>query len=136
MLRTIIASCAVLAATASECRVDQPDAWYDPSVSHHLKHAESGAIIGVAVYSLTATVTESRADRYATAIAAGAIVGVAYEVEHASRHCYADPVDAAWVTVGAAVGALAADVTGQTVSLLVRREEGGTTVGATIAWRF
>lgn len=109
-LRIAFLSATTIALSAAEhVAVDRPDDWYRPDVSHHGKHAVGGAVIGAVAYAAGSLVTDSRPKRVALAVAAGAAIGLGYElIEGRDGKSFVDPVDAAWVTVGAAAGATAA----------------------------
>jgi hypothetical protein len=112
--------------------VDRPERWADMSASHHGQHAAGGAAIGAASY-LASVGLDDRGKRYAVAIAAGVTAGVGFELWEGRRGTsYADPIDAAYVAMGAAAGALAADLTGRTLSVALTP----TSAAVGIAWRF
>ncbi len=118
---------------AAEVRVDEPDRWSEPSASHHGKHFLGGIPLGVGAYAMTSLGDIPIGDRFITAAAAGAIVGVGFEVVRGwDGSSYIDPVDAAWVVVGSIAGAGLAHLTGSAVSLAARPGQ----ASVTVAWRF
>ncbi len=118
---------------AAELAIDQPDAWWEPSASHHGKHFLGGLAVGAGSYALTSLGPVPVGDRFITAAAAGAIVGVGFEVIRGwDGSAYIDPCDAAWVVLGSVAGAGLAHLTGQAMS--VRASPDVVAVG--IAFRF
>ncbi len=118
---------------AAELAIDQAPLWWEPSASHHGKHFLGGLPVGAGAYALTSLTDAPVEDRFITAAAAGAIVGVGFEVVRGwDGSSYVDPVDAAWVVVGSVAGAGLAHLTGQAMS--VRASPDVVAVG--IAWRF
>lgn len=111
---------ALRVAGAEVVGIDQPSRWFDPGASHHLEHGLGGAAIGVTGYAAAALVTDNRERRLAFAAGTGAVVGIGYELARGrDGTSLADPIDAAWVAAGAVAGALAADLTGQALSLAI-----------------
>jgi hypothetical protein len=137
-LPCVLACAAACACAGAEVGVDEPRRWYDLAASHHGQHALGGAALGALGYGAAALVTEERDRRVACGIALGVVVGVGYEVAMAARggdgHSEgpADPVDAAWVAVGALAGVVVADLTGQAVELAVTPRS----AAIVVAWRF
>jgi hypothetical protein len=131
-MRLALALLATIAANAAalDLAVDQPDRWYDPAVSHHGKHGLGGVVLGAVVFEAARVATDDRATRYCTAFAAGAVVGIGYEVAHGSDATLIDPIDAAWVAVGSLVGAGLADLTEGALSIAPTR--GGASLVATL----
>lgn len=125
-------------ASALEVAVDDAGRWYDVGTSHHGQHALGGAAIGALGYGAAALTTDRRDCRLAAGIAVGAVAGIGFELAAAAgggdRHgeTLVDPIDAAWVVVGAAAGAVLADLTHEAVTIAVTP----TSVGAAVAWRF
>jgi hypothetical protein len=113
----MMAVCLDGTATALDVAVDRPGDWWNPQASHHSHHMEGGVVIGALGYEGAALVTDARDRRIAFGTAVGVAVGVAYEVEQAGGGTLADPVDAAWVGVGALIGAVVADATNDAVSV-------------------
>lgn len=139
-MRTALLSLLAAAAFGSEAMhfaVDQPGSWYDPAVSHHARHGLGGGAIGALAYVGTVRLTPERDRRIAAATAIGLAVGAAYEVARGrDGSAYVDPIDALWVGAGAFAGAALADLTGQALSVAMRPESGGTTIVASVVWRF
>lgn len=130
--------CLAASASALEVAVDDSARWYDLGASHHGQHALGGAAIGALGYGAAALVTDQRDRRLASGIALGAVAGVGFELLAAERggdghgENLVDPIDAAWVVVGAAAGALLADLTHEAITIAATP----TSVGAAVAWRF
>jgi uncharacterized protein YfiM (DUF2279 family) len=118
---------------AMDVAIDQPDNWYDPQASHHAKHLVGGAAFGAVTFTAAELVTDSRPGAYVLAIAGGLCLGAGYELWNGRNgSCYVDPVDVAWTTAGAAIGAVIADYTGQAIGLALTHDS--VAVSARVAW--
>jgi hypothetical protein len=129
----MMALCLDGSALAMDVAVDRPGDWWNPQASHHAEHAMGGALIGVAGYMGASLVTDDSDKRIAMGTACGLAIGAAFELERGrDGGCYVDPVDVAWTTAGALVGAVVADLTNDLATVAF----GPRGASITVAWRF
>jgi len=118
--------------TAATIAVDQPDGWYRYDVSHHGKHAQMGAVVGVAGWATGYALDCGRAGRILTGTGAAFAVGIGYEVARGKGSTYMDPVDAAWTGVGGLASSLLCELGYSALSVATTADS----AAVAVAWRF
>ena len=118
--------------TAATIAVDQPSGWYRYDVSHHGKHAQMGAVVGIAGWATGYALDCNRTGRIAIGTGSALAVGIGHEVARGKGSTLIDPIDAAWTGVGGLASSLLCELGYSMISVATTADSAA--VG--VAWRF